>query len=295
MIKNDSLFSGEAMTKSDRCIHTPGSFAKQNLLYVQEVGRLKSLQPHSCVRENLDSYLFMLVLSGKGTLKIKNMEYRMEQGSCALINCMEYYEHISDAEDAWELAWVHFNGYSAKGYYDLFKKYNEDKNVFCVKNAGPWNDLLGEILASQRERNLHAELKCGELLICLLNRVLENVANDETVEREQEKQFVNEVREKLNEHYAETDVLSRMDQIFEGRMTGLRKGFVQQYGISVEEYVSNRRFNAAKELLRFSIKPIEEVAKESGIMDLVAMQQMFRENEGMSAEEYRAKWAQWIR
>ncbi len=295
MIKNDSLFSGEAMTRSDRCIHTPGNFAKQNLLYVQEVGRLKSLQPHKCIRENLDSYLFLIVLSGKGTLKIKNVEYRMEKGGCALVNCMEYYEHISDDQDAWELAWVHFNGHSAKGYYDLFKKYNGESNVFSVQETAAWDECLGEILRIQKERNFHGELKSGELLIGLLNRVLENVANSEAAEREQEKQFVNELREKLNEYYADFDVLNRMEQFFGDMMERLGGVFEQQYGISVEEYISNRRLNAAKEMLRFSIKPIEEVAKECGIEDLDQMQKMFRENEGMSAEEYRMKWAQWIR
>ena len=50
MIKKDGLFFNEGMTKSDRSLHTPGSFAKQNLLYVQEVGRLQSLTPHKCIK-----------------------------------------------------------------------------------------------------------------------------------------------------------------------------------------------------------------------------------------------------
>ena len=38
-----TLFSASGITDSTRMIHTPGEFAKKNLLYVQEVGRLKSL------------------------------------------------------------------------------------------------------------------------------------------------------------------------------------------------------------------------------------------------------------
>jgi len=34
---------------------------------------------------------------------------------------------------------------------------------------------------------------------------------------------------------------------------------------------------------------------ESGLGDVVTMQKMFRENEDMSAEEYRMRWAQWIK
>ena len=71
--------------------------------------------------------------------------------------------------------------------------------------------------------------------------------------------------------------------------------FRNAYGISIEEYISRRRYNAAKELLRFSVKPMEAVAEESGIGDLIFMQQMFIQNEGMSADEYRKKWAGWIR
>lgn len=71
--------------------------------------------------------------------------------------------------------------------------------------------------------------------------------------------------------------------------------FKNAYGISIEEYISRRRYNAAKELLRFSVKPMEEVAMESGIGDLISMQQMFIQNDGMSADEYRRKWAGWIR
>ena len=54
-------------------------------------------------------------------------------------------------------------------------------------------------------------------------------------------------------------------------------------------------FNAAKELLRFSIKPIHEVIEESGIRNSDLFRRLFLDSEGMSAEEYRMKWAQWVK
>lgn len=295
MIQEKGLFSNEGTTESERCLHTPGSFAKQNLLYVQEVGRLKSLQPHRCVREKLDSYLFLIVLEGKGSLDIMGKHYEMKKGSCALIDCMEHYEHISDEHKAWTLAWVHFNGHGAKGYYELFKRYNKNGNVFSGANTEQWDLVIGEILLRQKDRNLRSELMCGELLVNLLNRIIDSVSSLDMVESEQEKQIANELREKLNNQYADAEILKKLEKTFGQSTKELGEIFRRQYGISMEEYISNRRFNAAKELLRFSIKPIEEVAAESGIGDMIAMQQMFRENEGMTVEEYRAKWAQWIR
>ncbi|MCI9218150.1 MAG: helix-turn-helix domain-containing protein [Lachnospiraceae bacterium] len=295
MVKKERFFSTEGIAQSDRSIHTPGAFARQNLLYVQEVGRLQSLQPHKCVRENLDSWLFMVVLKGKGSLDIKGKHYELVQGDCALIDCKEHYEHISDGQDAWNLAWVHFNGHGAKGYYELFIKCNGNENVIRGGDASGWDGVIGELLAAQKERSFQAELHCGELLLGLLNRIIDSVSDGAVLNSEQEKQAIEELREYLNEQFAERDILALLEKNFGEDLKPLGKSFLNKFGISVEEYISSRRFNAAKELLRFSIKPVEKVAKEAGIGDMIVMQQMFRENEGMTAEEYRAKWAQWVR
>ena len=61
-------------TKSERKIHTPSAFARKNLIFAQETGKLKSIKPHSCVRENLDSYLLFIVLEGKGKVETGGKE-----------------------------------------------------------------------------------------------------------------------------------------------------------------------------------------------------------------------------
>ncbi|MCD8069739.1 MAG: helix-turn-helix domain-containing protein [Lachnospiraceae bacterium] len=295
MIREKSLFSDEKTTRSERALHTPGAFARQNLLYIQEVGRLESLTPHLCARENLDSWLFLVVLRGKGSLKVGERHYSIKKGDCAFVNCRERYEHISDEEDAWKLAWVHFNGHSAGGYYQLFRRYNQGSHVFSVEDVDEWNARIGEMLEAQRPNSFHTELRCGELLLSLLNQVIDTVADCSAVETEQEEELADTVREVLNEQYSGPDILQKLENHFGRTVQELNETFSRRYGVSIEEYVSNRRLNAAKELLRFSIKPLETIAQESGIRDIIVMQQMFRESEGMTAEEYRAKWAAWIR
>lgn len=295
MIRKDGLFFYEGMTQSDRCIHTPSAFARQNLLYVQEVGRLESLKPHKCIRGNLNSFLFMVVLEGKGSLEVAGRQYDMQTGNCALVDCMEHYEHISDKQEAWKLAWVHFNGHAARGYYELFKKCNQQQNVFLIDNVSECDSIVGEILTEQKKMNFRAELNCGELLLKLLNYMIANVSNAQVIDSEQEKESVNELRELLNVQYADADVMRKIAADFGEDLEALEARFIKQFGIDIEGYINNRRLNVAKELLRFSIKSVEDVAKEAGIGDLAVMQKMFRENEGMLAEEYRAKWAAWIR
>lgn len=295
MIKRESLFSTGDMTCSERSLHTPGGFAKQNLLYVQEVGRLESLKPHRCIREKLDSFLFMIVLEGKGSLKVEDTEYELRKGSCAFVDCIRHYEHISDENEAWKLAWVHFNGNAARAYYDLFLKCNHDANVFETEDIEQWNGIIGKLLEYQKDKSLQAELYCGECLLHLVNLIIDSTSEATIIDSAEEKRLANEIREYLNEQYADAAVRQNVEQTFGVDFANLTQSFQKCFGISIEEYISNRRLNAAKELLRFSIKPVETVAIESGIGDVLMMQQMFRYSEGLTAEEYRAKWAAWIR
>ena len=70
-----------------RYIHTPSSFARQNLLYIQETGRLKSRDRHISRRSHLESYLFFIVLSGRGTVTIGKNLWEIGPGDHIFRDC----------------------------------------------------------------------------------------------------------------------------------------------------------------------------------------------------------------
>ena len=53
-------FSTQGICESRRQLHTPSSFARSSLLYVQEVGTLRSIRSHLSKRSHLDSFLFYM-------------------------------------------------------------------------------------------------------------------------------------------------------------------------------------------------------------------------------------------
>ena len=71
-----------AKSTSNRIISTPSSYAKEHYLYVQEVGTLQSLEPHVSKRQNLNSYLFFVVLDGTGTVSYEAKDYPISAGHC---------------------------------------------------------------------------------------------------------------------------------------------------------------------------------------------------------------------
>jgi len=94
-------FFENSFTSSSRIIHTPSTFARSSLLYLQEVGKLKSLQPHTSSREKLESYLFFIVTDGKGKLIYRGQTYELGVGDCVFIDCREgYSQGTSDSDKA---------------------------------------------------------------------------------------------------------------------------------------------------------------------------------------------------
>lgn len=279
----EKMFASEGVTKSDRMLHTPGSFAKKNLLYVQEVGTLQSLAPHVCRRENLDSYLIFEVLEGKGCITTEGRTIELNAGECVWIDCHNAFEHISSETHPWKLAWVHFNGVSAKELYELFRERNE-LPVFAplesVKLSEKILVILDKLKADASELELHSLLT--QLVVCC-------------AEQKNEKERMEEVREYINIHFKEAELQALLVEHFHASAEELNRSFAKSYGIGVRDYILNRRFNAAKELLRFTIKPIAEVIEESGIGNEDLFYQLFKENESLNPEDYRKKWAQWIK
>ncbi len=290
-----SLFSTSGITDSVRMLHTPGEFARKNLLYVQEVGRLKSLRAHKSQRENLNSYLFFGVESGEGTVFIGSDSYKVREGDCVLINCSNYYAHESSVDKPWELIWVHFNGHGAEEYFRLFMEQNEHKSVFRPGSMKDMKAYIGELMECQKEKDLEAELQSGEILLRLLNSCILSVMRQKGNQQDRYKEICREIRESVNERYRQANLVAALAEKYEMEEDELDDCFHKTYGITLRDYILNRRFTAAKELLRFTIKPVKEIIDESGIGNDDLFRRLFQDGEGMTAEEYRMKWAQWVK
>ena len=104
-----------------------------------------------------------------------------------------------------------------------------------------------------------------------------------------------QIREYINKNYQKQTLTEKMSEKFNLSEREMDQGFQSVYGIELYDYILNRRFTKAKELLRFSIKPVGEVVELSGICNVDLFRKLFKEHEKMTAEEYREKWAQWVR
>lgn len=282
-------YAPSELTDSHRILCTPSIFAKDALFYIQEIGKLKSLKSHTSKRRLLDSYLFVIVVSGEGTFTFKEMVYHAKPGDCFFIDCMKPYSHRSIEANPWELMWVHFNGATMEKYYSYFYK-QRNTILFQPISCSAYLDILQKLIALAPHKNTDSELMVSHLLNELITNILTDKNDDMGSIKNNGLEKMDQIKSYLDENYQKKISLDLIAEKFFISKYHMAREFKKAYGITVLNYMIAKRITHAKGLLRFTDMHIEEIAQECGIEDNSYFNKLFRKIEGMTASEYRKKW-----
>lgn len=285
---NNSLFSGN-LVKSNRIIYTPSVFAKNNLMYLQEIGVSQAQQPHTSTRKNLASYLFFIVTKGSGTLEYQHITYHLSQGDCVFIDCHKPYSHQSSA-NLWELKWIHFFGPNMDSIYE---KYTElgGRPSFRARNAEVyiqlWEQLFLHASSNSYMKDMEIYSNLATLLTALLNESKNSSVSSYSVHN---KQNLQNIKKYLDEHYLEKITLEQLSSKFYINKFYLTRIFKEQFGISITNYLLQLRITHAKMLLRFTDMPIDKISHECGMNDANYFSRVFKQVEGITPGQFRKMW-----
>lgn len=277
-----------ATTYSNRILATPSSYAKEHYLYVQEIGTLKSLVPHTSSRKNLNSLLFFVVLEGEGSVTYEGQTSHLRAGDCVWLDCSRPYSHESSVELPWSLIWVHFWGKEASALYQNFL---ERGNLFLFRpgNTYPFTNTLTRLYREQNRKDSLSELVSHNYLTDIITSIyLENDKNSSGALHVPEK-FI-KIRSYLDEHYNEKLELDNLAAHFYISKYHLAREFKRIFGTTIGEYLLKQRISKAKSLLRFSDFSIDEIALQCGFSDSGYFIKVFKKEEKTTPAKYRKLW-----
>ena len=252
------------LVSSRRCIYTASSFASDSLLYLQETGTLTATKEHISKRDHLNSYLFFYVRHGSGILHYEGTDYPLSEGDAVFIDCRNgYWQKTSKDLDLWSLSWVHFNGSSMPAIY---RKYQErgGKPAFHIHEDQMILSLLEQIYETAERRDYIRDMYLNELIAKLLT-VLMKESWDPEKSRDLAQIFF------INKYY-------------------LTRVFKAQNGVSIDQYLMQKRITYVKEQLRFTDKTLEVIAGECGLNDAAYLSRVFRKIEKINPGAYRSTW-----
>lgn len=291
MSSSNSFMSDSTVVSSDRVIYTPSDFARTNLNYLQEVGRLTALQIHESHRRELSSYLFFMVLSGSGILTVEGITYDMHAGDCAFVDCMQSYTHKSSS-DLWELKWVHFNGPTMIGIYNKYwERGGHSTFTPSQQEFQKLSDCLSSIQNTAASSSYIRDMEINEQLTSLLTILMCNSWNPEQSKKASAKRKdLLSIREYLDSHYTETIKLDEVAQKFYINKYYLTRIFKEQYGTTISNYLTQLRITNAKKHLRYTDYSIEQVGAMCSYKDANFFIRTFKGLEGVTPGEFRRKW-----
>lgn len=288
MAEQELFYGGTALSSSQRILYTASNFAKTSLLYLQEIGQLQAMHPHSSRRSGLASYLFFIIQSGSGSLIYDGKTYELTTGDCIFIDCKKPYTHTTST-DLWQLKWCHFNGL---GMASIYSKYLERGGQPCFRPDSPtaFDAILTSLYRIAESSDHIRDMKINECLAALLCSLMQESWQPESQHGSTRRQDLTQVRTYLDEHYAEKITLDDLSERFYINKFYLVRLFKEQYGQSVNHYVQQLRITKAKQLLRFTDKTVELIGLECGLGAHSYFTRTFKKVEGMTPSEFRQQW-----
>lgn len=287
---NELFSNAKKSVQSVRVLYTASGFARSSLLYLQEIGQLTALCDHTSRRCGLSSYLCFLVESGSGFLEYNGQRHSLKEGDVVFIDCICPYSHAPDPENLWTLRWCHFQGISAP---DIYRKYQSRGGlpVFHPKQPKQYQQLLQELYQVAEGQEYVRDMKINVLLSQLLMYLMEDSWNPERApEISGKRMLLLQIRQYLEDHYAEKISLDQLSAAFFINKQYLTKIFREAYGITIVSYLTQKRITRAKHLLRFTEMNMEEIADAIGMTDANYFSRTFQKVEGLRPSEFRKLW-----
>jgi len=281
-------FTTASIVSSNRVLYTPSAFARSSLLHLQEIGTLQALAPHTSSRSNLQSYLFFTVLSGSGELVYDGKKYELKKGDMVFIDCRKPYSHTTDL-NLWSLRWCHFYGPTLSFVYEKYVE-RGGRPTFRPEETAPFLSTLDVLYKLASGSDYIRDMRINEELNRLCTLLMEQSWHPEEASSAPKKLSVVEVKEYLEQHYAEKITLDELSKQFFINKYYLTRVFKEQFGQSITAYLTSLRITHAKQLLRFSDKSVEEIGLECGLGQLHYFSRVFKEVEGVPPSVYRSQW-----
>lgn len=276
---------------SIRLILTPSHTAKNLYFYTQEVGYFKTSHPYFSERQNLDSFLILYTLSGKGHLQYgengEEKEYVLEKGTCYFIHCERHHLYYTGKESDWEFLWIHFNGNGSLGYYKEFVK-DEFRIVPC-RDHFFWERTLWRIIALHQKRDSTTEIVTSHLIHSLLTELLIETATN-GADTFLMPDYVKDVAKDIDKNFKQPLSLEHFEAACHRSRYHILKEFKKYMGITINEYLILTRISYAKELLKYTSLPVSEITFEVGMNNVTHFINLFKAREGCTPLVYRKRW-----
>ncbi len=238
---------------------------------------------HSSPHSHQCTELFYVV-GGTGGFQIENDVFQVKVHDLVIVN-----PNVQHTETSWNSAPLE---YIVLGVEGLELSYSEemDARYFALNFKAPGNSVLTcmrMMLSEVEQKKPGADSVCQNLLQVLIIQLMRetNVSPEKTVQATRRECAA--AKWYIDSHFKEKISLELLAKVVGVNKYYLSHTFAEEYGISPIKYLTEKRIDESRYLLRSTDLPFGRIVQMLGFSSPSYFAQMFRRIEGVSPSEYR--------
>lgn len=266
---------------SEYYTYSPSVQARESFLYALIVGDFVYEPGYDLQRDRFDSFLLELILDGSVTGESDGETWQAEKGDVVLLDC--YRPHHYHSKTGWRALWMHFDGASARGYYNVIHRSNGI--VFSARRIRKDLRALDDIYDMFHREKAPNELQIALSMTKMLTAMAEPLSARTGVH--EKKDSIDEVLYYINEHISEELPVKQLAQLASFSEYHFIRVFHDAVGMTPRQYIKTVRMNQAKYLLKTTDLPIQEIGYSTGYSSLSMFCTTFKNSQGVTPSEFR--------
>ena len=267
-------------------INTPSKAIKEYMFYIQETGHFYCKPGYYTLHENMDSFFVLLTLDGEGKYTYKNTEYTIHKNQLIFADCNERHIYETEPNKNWEFIWFHFNGITARGFYNQYKKKNP--TILHLEEHTAFLDIMNDILEMNRTKSMYTEILSNTLVTDFLTEVLVYSGSIISIDNMAPEYILDAIYD-IDIHFKDNLSLSHFEETLNISKYYFIKEFKKYTGFTPNEYIQMTRINNAKKLLMYSSLNINMISEECGFQNVGHFINTFKEKTQITPLQYRKR------
>ncbi|MGG3504400.1 AraC family transcriptional regulator [Paenibacillus lautus] len=224
------------------------------------------------------------ILDGEGWVKIGDEELYPVPGQLVLMPARTRQSYSVISGRPYLKYWSHFS--ATVGDSDVFSWLNVPYCYDLSENA-EIPSLFQQLVDAHRTGTIAARLKEKSVMLDILSRVFEHQHPQIHTDKMEDLGRLHKVQQYIKNHLHEEITLEQMAGTLHLHPNYFIKYFKRHFGITPQKYLSLKRMEQAKLMLRTTPLSIKEIADATGFESANYFSKTFRKEVGYSPSEYR--------
>ncbi len=243
-------------------------------------------QPHIVRNDGYEWHQILYSASGSGVLKFDDRTEKIGKGDFFFLPANYPHEYYPEAP-AWEVRWVSFDGCSCE---QVLKQFGMTKPmVMRPQESSTIRSVFDRMYTSQKADRILSGYTCSGLVYEYIIEFYRMTDTTENKLRQERGKLLTPALNYIDENFRSDFPLTIPAEVAGVTPQHLCRVFKSVMNMRPNEYLTERRLQEAKSLLRDSKLTISEVCIQSGFSDTGYFSTVFKKHEGLTPTEYRKR------